>query len=154
MTISFDIDSTLVPQGNEFPTEPRTLWTGLLGAEPLRVGTVKLFGDLRRKGHLIYIYTTSYRSRLTLLRTFLAHGIRPEKYIAGDLNRKTLARNNCNSSKNPKLFDIDLHVDDLPGVGIEGKQHHFETVIVDPKDKQWEARVLSAVKDLELRKMN
>ena len=149
MTISFDIDSTLVPQGDEFPTESPTLWTRLFGAESLRSGTIKLFKELKREGHVIYIYTTSYRSRFMLLRTFRAHGLRPEKYIAGDLNRETLARNHCNSSKNPNLFGIDLHVDDLPGVGIEGMRHNFETVIVDPGDSQWTTKILAAVKVLK-----
>ena len=89
-----------------------------------------------------------------LLRTFRAHGLRPEKYIAGDLNRETLARNHCNSSKNPNLFGIDLHVDDLPGVGIEGMRHNFETVIVGPGDSQWATKILAAVKDLKIRKTN
>ena len=87
-----------------------------------------------------------------LLRTFRAHKLQPARYITGGLNRETLARNNCNSSKNPNLFGIDLHVDDLSGVGIEGKRHKFETVVVAPDDLQWATKILAAVEALEARK--
>ena len=45
MIISFDIDNTLIPYSNEFEVEKKTLLSKLLGAEPLRKGTVDLFGN-------------------------------------------------------------------------------------------------------------
>ena len=50
MIISFDIDNTLIPYSNEFEVEKKTLLSKLLGAEPLRKGTVDLFHELEKNG--------------------------------------------------------------------------------------------------------
>jgi len=42
MQISFDLDGTLIPYNNEFPTEKRSWWAKLLGIEPIRKGTKTL----------------------------------------------------------------------------------------------------------------
>jgi hypothetical protein len=45
------------------------------------------------------------------------------------------------------LFNIDLHVDDLPGVAVEGERHGFEVLVIDPHDEDWTTRVLQTVAD-------
>lgn len=149
MTISFDIDNTLIPYGDEFPVEHQTWRHKVLGAEALRAGTKRLFQQLARRGHTLLIYTTSYRSTSALRRTFYAHGLRPMRYIAGKENAKTLADHQCTSSKNPRLFGIDVHVDDSIGVQREGEKHGFATIIVAPQDTNWVNAVLQAVVTLE-----
>lgn len=150
MIISFDIDDTLCPSTAELELEERTIWSKLLNAESLRKGTPKLFKELERKGHDIYIYTTSFRSIFYLRRTFIAYGLSPKKIINEKLNRQQLSKENCTASKNPKLFGIDLHVDDSLGVLQEGKQHGFKTIIVETKDQDWVEKILKGVAIIEL----
>ena len=47
-------------------------------------------------------------------------------------------------SKNPAMFGIDLHVDDLEGVRLEGEAHGFSVVVVTPDDTNWVTTVLQA----------
>ena len=48
-------------------------------------------------------------------------------------------------SKNPAKFGIELHIDDLPGVAIEGQRHGFDALVLDPDDPSWTDKVISAV---------
>ena len=48
-------------------------------------------------------------------------------------------------SKYPPAFGIDLHIDDSPGVGLEGERHGFKTLILDPYDENWVDCVLKII---------
>ena len=48
-------------------------------------------------------------------------------------------------SKYPPAFGIDLHVDDSPGIAIEGEQHGFRVLVIASDDPGWVTRVLEAV---------
>lgn len=76
LTISFDLDSTLIPCGYEFEVGPWGLRARWLRAEPIRRGTVALFEVLRKRGYGIWIYTTSHRSPRSIRRTLLGYGLR------------------------------------------------------------------------------
>lgn len=145
MIISFDIDNTLIPYSDEFEVEDKTLLSRLLFAEPLRIGTVHLFHQLKKDNHELWIYTTSFRSKFTLRKTFLSYGLRPSKIINQQINSSELKRHNCSASKNPKLFGIDLHIDDSKGVGQEGVKYGFETIIIDTDDLKWTEKILTKV---------
>jgi hypothetical protein len=75
------------------------------------------------------------------------HGIR----VSGVINQdRHLAQVNARPggrrpSKNPAAFGIDLHVDDLIGVRLEGERHGFPVVVIDPADLDWTAKVRQAV---------
>ena len=75
MTISFDLDDTLIPGTKTFETEEQNSMQKLTGIERIRKGTIELFKELRSRGHKIYIYTTSFRPRLKAKLTFLSYGI-------------------------------------------------------------------------------
>lgn len=62
MTISFDLDDTLIPGQKRFEPEKISLLRRIAGVEPIRKDTILLFKELRSRGHQIYIYTTSFRS--------------------------------------------------------------------------------------------
>ena len=143
MTISFDIDNTLIPYGTDFPVEKRPWWATLLGAEPVRRGTPELFRELERSKHRIWIYTSSLRAPWRLRLTFAAYGLWPQRIINQVHNARMLRRHQCSASKNPALFGIDLHVDDSPGVGAEGARWGFDTLIVAPADEDWTRTVLT-----------
>jgi hypothetical protein len=59
-----------------------------------------------------------------------------------------LSLHNCSASKNPKLFGIDLHIDDARGIEMEGVRHGFKTLIIKPEDKDWIIQVLERVEEI------
>jgi len=78
----------------------------------------------------------------SLKRTFSSYGLYPTKIINEKINQKQLKKHNCTASKNPKLFGIDLHIDDSKGVKMEGEKYGFETLIIELEDREWTAKVL------------
>ncbi len=149
MIISFDIDNTLIPYLDEFEVEARTTLSKLFGGEPIRRGTIQLFQELETRGHSIWIYTTSFRSPFNLRKTFRCYGLNPSRIINEKINQKVLKRDHCRSSKNPKLFGIDIHIDDSRGVEIEGKRYGFDTIIIETSDKDWVSTVLEQINEIE-----
>lgn len=150
MIISFDIDNTLIPYSDEFEVTEKGLLSKLLRAEPIRKGTPFLFKELEKRGHTIWIYTTSFRSKFKLKKTFKAHGLNPSKIINQKINQKQLKIHNCSASKNPKLFGIDLHIDDSKGVEIEGEKYGFQTLIIETTDKEWTSNILKRIDAIEM----
>jgi hypothetical protein len=146
LRISFDVDETLVCTAADVPTERPLPW--LLRRwfpEQLRQGALALMHELILLGFEIWIYTTSSRSSWYLKVWFRLLGVR----LAGVVNDTAHARlARCDAhgqylpSKYPPAFGIDLHVDDSPGVGLEGVRHGFDVVVVSPGDPEWTNRVL------------
>jgi hypothetical protein len=145
MIISFDIDNTLIPYSDEFTVEDQSFKAKLLGAEPIRKRTIQLFKELEDRGHQVWIYTTSFRTKLQLKRTFWSYGLSPTNFINESINQKKLKQNHCKASKNPKLFGIDWHIDDSEGVGKEGEQYGFRTMIISPDDLDWTKNILERI---------
>jgi hypothetical protein len=156
MRISFDIDDTLVLHGfKEAPTEPgrfpRFICQWL--SEPLRLGTGNLIRQLREQGCSIWIYTSSGRTEFYIRLWLFLHGISVDGVVNEQRHRRELLLQNYPKlpSKYPPAFKIDLHVDDSDGVRIEGLQHDFNVVVIDPGDVRWAEKVLDAVNDLRSR---
>ena len=65
MKISFDLDDTLFIDSlaNEIE-KPLSFPFNLFFKENLRKGTIELFKQLKANGHEIWIYTTSFRSKV------------------------------------------------------------------------------------------
>lgn len=145
MTISFDLDDTLIPGTTRFETEKQTIVHRLLGLEKIRLGTIELFKELRYKGYRIYIYTTSFRSTARIKLTFYSYGIPVDSAINQQRHDKQLKENRTRTSKFPPAFDIDVHVDDSPGLRIEGERLNFRTIIVDAHDKNWGQTILKCL---------
>lgn len=148
MNISFDLDSTLIPNGKEFETEKRSRIAKLFGIEEMRKGTQELISNLQNEEHKIHIYTTSFRSKRKIRRTLKYYGIRVNRIVTEKENRKVLKSRNINSSKFPPAFDFDIHVDDLKGVGIESERFNFKAIIVEPTDKNWVEKIKSGIKNV------
>ncbi|MBJ9975021.1 hypothetical protein IAE35_05855 [Pseudomonas sp. S75] len=146
--ISFDIDDTLACLPDHSPAELSNLptWVHRWLGEPLRRGTRALMRDLRRQGYSIWIYTSSGRSPAYIRRWLLLYGIRVDGVVNSDRHQQVLAARGLEKgpSKLPSAFDIDLHVDDSEGVGIEGDDHGFRVVVVCPKDGDWTRKVKTA----------
>ncbi|PKV48865.1 hypothetical protein ATE84_0880 [Aquimarina sp. MAR_2010_214] len=149
MNISFDLDSTLIPNGKEFETENRSGIAKFFGIEEIRKGTSELISDLQNQGHKIHIYTTSFRSKRKIRRTLKYYGIKVSRIVNEKENRRVLKSRNINSSKYPTAFDFDLHIDDLKGVGIESERYNFKAIIVESTDKNWIEKIKSEIKNVE-----
>jgi hypothetical protein len=98
---------------------------------------------LAERGCRIWVYTSSRRSPRYLHGWFRYTGIRLEGVAT--LCRHEEVVGYRGPSKYPPAFGIGLHVDDSPGVAIEGEVHGFNVVIVSPDDESWASRVLRAV---------
>jgi hypothetical protein len=144
MKISFDLDDTLIPGRVVFPTEKQNALQTLLGIEPIREGATKLIKQLKSEGHSISIYTTSYRKTFAIRFAFWTFGIVLDSVINQTIHERVLKEKKNLCSKYPPAFNIDLHIDDSPGVGLEGQRFKFKTVIVNG-DEFWTKQVLSAL---------
>ena len=133
--ISFDVDDTLACHFSQGDAECSRLpaavhrWLG----EPLRSGTRELARELRRRGCSIWVYTSSGRTPAYVRRWLLLYGVRIDGVVNSVLHKQAL----------------DLHVDDSEGVRLEGYDHGFRVVVVQPDDTQWAQRVLDAVAELQ-----
>ena len=146
--ISFDVDDTLACQLDHSAVEHSRLpafvhrWLG----EPLRIGTRSLIRDLRRQGCSVWIYTSSGRTPAYIRRWLMLYGIRVDGVVNSDRHNHVMSLHGLANtpSKYPPAFDIDLHVDDSEGVRMEGQDHGFRVVVVDPQDERWADKVLDA----------
>jgi hypothetical protein len=150
MRIAFDLDDTLIPCEYSFPLERRPLVARLLGAEPLRAGSVALMRELRRRGVRLWVYTTSLRPPLSVWLQFFAHGVR----LSGVVNQdRHFARMRSwpgdptarDSSKYPPAWGIDLLIDNSEGVVLEGRRWGFRVLHVRPDDAAWVDLVRAAI---------
>jgi len=148
MNISFDLDSTLIPNGKEFETEKQNGIAQLLGIEKIRKGTNQLISDLQNQGHQIHIYTTSFRTKRKIRLTLGYYGIKVNRIVNQKHNRQILKSRNINSSKYPPAFNFDLHIDDLTGVGIESERFNFKVIIIAPTDKNWIEKIKNEIKNI------
>ncbi|WP_205195176.1 hypothetical protein [Chitinophaga sp. Cy-1792] len=98
--------------------------------------------ELKKRQWEIYIYTTSYRKPRYIRQLFLSYGIGINKIINKAIHDKTLGTMGGNISKYPPAFNINIHVDDSPGVAMEGERHDFKTLIIAEEDQDWTNTVL------------
>lgn len=145
MHISFDLDSTLIPHGDEFLSEPRFWVYQWLGLEKIRKGTPKLMTILRKNGCQIHIYSTSYRSKMKIRLTFALYGIRINKIVNQYDNKTIMNRLNKQVSKFPPAFGFDIHIDDSLGVKMEGEKNAFKVIHIDPQAEDWIKQILDKI---------
>jgi len=148
MRIAFDLDDTLIPSVQTFATEqpPRRPLARLFCRISLRLGTTRLLRTLTSQGHDLWIYTTSLRSRFLIRQLFNIPGVEIGGIINGDDHAKQA---NIGCSKYPPAFGIDVLVDDLPGVLLEGQRYGFRVIQVSLNDEQWVETVLAELERLE-----
>jgi hypothetical protein len=136
MRIAFDLDSTLIPSGNEFETEKHLKFftAKLIGGVELRKGTRDIFNYYKTQKWETWIYTTSFRSPFYIKKLFWLNGIA----LNGIVNQKRHIKEvSINSSKYPPQFGIDWLIDDSKGVEIEGNRYGFNVIQVNPTDENW-----------------
>jgi hypothetical protein len=149
MRISFDLDDTLICYDPAVPCEPKCgpFWLRPWCTEPLRLGTKELMAELSRRGCEIWIYTTSYRSPAQVKWWLRFYGIKIASVVNQEMHDQLVRGNPAMRyvSKYPPAFGIDLHIDDLEGVKMEGDEHGFRVVVVGLTDSDWTRRVLDAI---------
>lgn len=146
MRIAFDLDGTLVPETGGVESVSALLRP--LFPEALRDGTVSLLRGLIQEGHDVWVYTTSFRPARRVYWWFRVMGVRLGGVVNQRRHEATLRDRSPSIralSKYPPAFDIDLLVDDLPGVAVEGERHGFAVLVVDPSDVEWTRKVRAAV---------
>jgi len=148
MNISFDLDSTLIPNGKEFETEKISRIGKLFGVEKIREGTRELISDLQKEGHKVHIYTTSFRTKNKIRFTLFYYGIRVNRIINQTENQKKLKSLKINSSKYPIAFNFDIHIDDSKGVEMEAEKHNFRAIIIEPSEKKWVEKIKTEIKNV------
>jgi phosphoglycolate phosphatase-like HAD superfamily hydrolase len=150
MRIAFDLDGTLVPaSGAHMPVEALGLFSQAVSRERIRAGAPALLRALRRRGHRVWIYTTSHRSPARLRLWFASFGVRLEGIVNQPRHLAAMTDRNIACSKYPPAFGIDLLVDDAEGVALEGKRFGFSVLCISEDDDAWCARVSSAVVQFE-----
>lgn len=152
MRISFDLDDTLICYDPTVPREPVRVpwWARHWYGEPLRFGTCELMAEISRRGHDIWVYTTSHRNPKAVTRWCGFYGISIAAVINAELHEKLGAREvgGYRMTKYPPAFDIVLHVDD-EGILPRGHEHVFRVVQLAPADLDWTAKVLAALAEAE-----
>lgn len=131
MRISFDLDDTLIPSLKRFPVERKPLLSKILKHESVRLGTKELLRKLNGNGDEILIYTSSFRSKFYIKFLFRLYGIKIGRVINEKVNLAMQSTQSVQYSKNPRLFDIDLHVDDLEGVKMEAKLNDSHVLLIE-----------------------
>lgn len=75
------------------------------------------------------------------------HGIRVAGVINGTRHDACFGAGSL-PTKRPHAFEIDLHVDNSRGVALEGKQHGFKVLQIEPDASGWVEQVLIAVDEV------
>jgi hypothetical protein len=150
MRIAFDLDGTLIPaSGSPMQIERLGLFSRTISREAVRAGTPNLLRELRRRGHEVWIYTTSFRRPMTLQIWFASFGVRWIVNQARHLEISTDRGIPC--SKYPPAFGIDLLIDDSMGVEMEGRRFGFSVLQIKEDNASWCALVNSTVSGFESR---
>lgn len=148
MNISFDLDSTLIPNGNEFETEEISWIAKFFGIEQIRKGARKLISDLQNEGYNIHIYTTSFRTKNKIRLTLFYYGIKVNRIVNQNENQKKLKLLNVTASKYPIAFNFDIHIDDSEGVRMEGNKYNFRVIVIEPSEVNWIEKIKNGIKNV------
>jgi hypothetical protein len=150
MKIAFDLDGTLIPTpGSPTPVERLAIFSRVISRERVRAGTPHLLRWLRKRGHKVWIYTTSLRNPVQLRIWFGSFGVRLEGVVTDAHHRAVLVDGNISCSKYPPAFGIDLLVDDAEGVELEGKRLGFQVLRIHADDDNWCSQVVMTVIEFE-----
>ncbi len=140
MRIAFDLDDTLIPTTLEFAVGSSELPFpfNLVFKERLRSGAIDLL-RLLSQDHELWIYTTSLRTPIYLKVWFKIQGVSIHTVINRNAHVDAVRGNQrySNYSKAPKLFGVDLLIDDLTGVKMECNEQGCDCLIISPEEKDW-----------------
>jgi len=114
----------------------------------MRKGTPQVINMLKSRGHQVGIYTTSFRKTSAIQFWLICYRTKADFIINEQRNSMVKLKTEVNSSKYPPAFNIDLHIDDLPGVGMEGTKYGFKTLIIPSEETDFSQCVYDEVERL------
>lgn len=147
LVISFDLDGTLLCEGNEHLADPEA--PSLFGPfgcreDRLRLGALPLLRSLAEEGHAIWIYTQSLRGRSEVTGWFAGMGITLAGYVNLALHENACEQRGVvgkRPRKCPHWFGIDVHVDDDEGIALECDGSACRVIVVRVDEVDFEGRV-------------
>ncbi|MEO1035175.1 MAG: hypothetical protein AAFX44_06395 [Pseudomonadota bacterium] len=96
--------------------------------------------------HELAVYTTSLRSPIYIRAWFWSLGIKLNQVINADTHASAVQNTDYRTfTKAPKLFGIDVLMDDAPGVLLECQKQGCRCILVEPQDINWTHSVLEAL---------
>jgi len=154
LVISFDLDGTLLCQGNGHLADPEIpVLMGPFGGreDRLRVGAAPLLRGLVEEGHTLWIYTQSLRGRSEVMGWFEGLGIALEGYVNHSLHERACEERGVvgrRPLKSPHWFGIEVHVDDDVTVEQECRGSGCRVIVIRPDEVDFEGRVRKEIGDL------
>ena len=76
---------------------------------------------------------------------FISYGIPVDKIINQQRHNRKLGVQRTKASKFQPAFNIDIHIDDSPGLKMEEDRFQFRTIIIHENDKNWVKNVLNSL---------
>jgi FMN phosphatase YigB (HAD superfamily) len=143
MRVAFDLDDTLIPTTILFSCGVRdaNFPFNLFSKEPLRHGAADLLRRISRS-HELWIYTTSLRNPLLIKLWLRGYGVKIHRVINADAHYQRVKGTAYEGfSKAPRLFGIDLLVDDSLGVARECEAQGVRCILLSHADDNWAEKV-------------
>ncbi len=147
LVISFDLDETLLCEGNVALADPEVpTLEGPFGCrvDRMRLGAVPLLRGLAAEGCQIWVYTQSLRGRSDVMEWFASFGVSLAGYVNLPLHESACDQRGIVGKKPrkcPHWFGIDVHVDDDINVADECRDSGCRVIIIDPSDVDFETSV-------------
>jgi hypothetical protein len=155
LVISFDLDGTLLCDGNEHLADPAV--PSLMGPfgcreDKLRLGALTLLRGLAAEGHQIWIYTQSLRGKSDMTDWLESLGVSLAGYVNLPLHETACEKHGIvgkRPRKCPHLFGINVHVDDDEQVAAECRDTSCRVIVIRPEDVDFEASVRKEIENLK-----
>ena len=146
MKVSFDLDGTLFIDEDEVEAENKPKFPfSYFYKERLRFGSVELMKKIIKEDIELWIYTSSYRTKNYIKNYFRIYGIKiKSKNIINaqrHLDEIQKINHNINVSKDPRIFNIDLHIDDDTSLKQYGDINGFKVFSLTGNNKNWNNEV-------------
>lgn len=155
LIISFDLDGTLLCDGNEELADPEVpTLMGPFGCreDRMRLGAVPLLRGLADEGHLIWIYTQSLRGRSEVMGWFAGFGISLAGYVNLPIHENACDQRGVVGKlprKCPHWFGIDVHVDDDEQIAVECRDSSCSVIVIKQEEVDFEGSVRKEIGDLK-----
>lgn len=152
MRVSFDLDDVLFVSPQRYETEPPLRFPfNRMYPDRLRKGTPELIHELQKRGHEVWVYTSSFRTEIYIRTLFRHYGVRFDQIVNGYRHQEEVQKNRKQilPQKMPGLYHISLHIDDEKTIEESGRRYGFRTMRVFEPDPQWAEKILREVERVE-----
>ncbi|UZR96779.1 hypothetical protein [Chondrinema litorale] len=154
MRIAIDLDGTLVRGNYPFPLEKvaQEYEDIFLSRECLRAGICELYSYIKESNYEFWIYTFSFRKIEEIECLFKKYNVQLDGIINYMIHKGRISEIDLEElrwiQKYPPAFGIDLLVDDLEEVKLDGDRLKFEVLLLKEKDLHWVEKVIDKLNEL------